>query len=417
MDKMTTYWMAAYPSVGKMVARITGARRMGSESTAVHYVIGVRMFTRFVGRESPEEVLADLRSGKADLVKSVDGFIEEEMNEGKAPSTVLVLVMGIKKWAEVNELDLGRWKTIEMPRNLVLESDRAPTKAELRMICDAQPLRDRTITVVDVSSGLRVETLLGLRWSDVDFESYPDIAKITVLRKPGRKFTGSQNYYVTFITPEARRVLELYRKSLGAVKEEDYVWRDRWGKRLTYNGCRFNWRETLRRVGLNQKKRRTHELHFHTLRKFFRTQCEGAGIVRSFWDFWMGHKGGYLDPSYFRAEESKHVEEYRKAIPNLTVYQSQESSEDRKREFERMAKIMAEQMGLDKEKISIMIGRMRDEYIQEGIPSEEMKNGHNHHNGNNKQRIVEEKDLQGMLDEGWAVKTALPSGKIVIEAF
>jgi len=135
----------------------------------------------------------------------------------------------------------------------------------------------------------------------------------------------------------------------------------------------------------------------------------------------MGHKGGYLDESYFRAEQTKHVEEYRKAIPNLTVYQTSEATEDRKREFERMAKIMAEQMGLDKEKISIMIGRMRDEFIGEEMKKlveEEKKenDNYNKNNGNGKrQRIVKEDELAKLLDEGWTVKTALPSGNIVIE--
>jgi len=33
----------------------------------------------------------------------------------------------------------------------------------------------------------------------------------------------------------------------------------------------------------------------------------------------MGHKGGYLDESYFKAEIDKHLAEYRKAIPHLTI--------------------------------------------------------------------------------------------------
>jgi Mn-containing catalase len=37
----------------------------------------------------------------------------------------------------------------------------------------------------------------------------------------------------------------------------------------------------------------------------------------------MGHRGGYLDLSYFRAEEARHLEEYRKAIPYLTVLGSE----------------------------------------------------------------------------------------------
>jgi len=38
----------------------------------------------------------------------------------------------------------------------------------------------------------------------------------------------------------------------------------------------------------------------------------------------MGHKGGYLDESYFRAEETLHLAEYRKAIQHLTIYSSSE---------------------------------------------------------------------------------------------
>ena len=34
----------------------------------------------------------------------------------------------------------------------------------------------------------------------------------------------------------------------------------------------------------------------------------------------MGHKGLYLDMSYFKAEELLHLTEYRKAIPHLTIY-------------------------------------------------------------------------------------------------
>jgi len=34
----------------------------------------------------------------------------------------------------------------------------------------------------------------------------------------------------------------------------------------------------------------------------------------------MEHKGLYLDESYFRAEEQRHLMEYRKAIKYLTIY-------------------------------------------------------------------------------------------------
>jgi hypothetical protein len=36
----------------------------------------------------------------------------------------------------------------------------------------------------------------------------------------------------------------------------------------------------------------------------------------------MGHKSGYLDESYFRAEEQQHLAEYRKAIVHLSIYEA-----------------------------------------------------------------------------------------------
>jgi hypothetical protein len=56
--------------------------------------------------------------------------------------------------------------------------------------------------------GLRINTLLSLTVGDADF-SYPDVARLTVLRKSGRKFGSrrsgnSGNIFVSWLTPEAK---------------------------------------------------------------------------------------------------------------------------------------------------------------------------------------------------------------------
>jgi hypothetical protein len=48
----------------------------------------------------------------------------------------------------------------------------------------------------------------------------------------------------------------------------------------------------------------------------------------------MGHKGGYLDEAYFRAEESRHLAEYRKVIPHLSIFTTQ--PDEKKRRIETM---------------------------------------------------------------------------------
>jgi hypothetical protein len=44
-----------------------------------------------------------------------------------------------------------------------------------------------------------------------------------------------------------------------------------------------------------------------------------VGVDASYREMWMGHKGQYLDISYFRAEEQRHIDEYRKIVQYLTV--------------------------------------------------------------------------------------------------
>jgi integrase len=63
----------------------------------------------------------------------------------------------------------------------------------------------------------------------------------------------------------------------------------------------------LKRAGLAKKSNRWYELHIHTLRKYFRSNC--IGVDPSYRERWMGHKGLYLDMSYFKAEEQKHLED------------------------------------------------------------------------------------------------------------
>ena len=47
--------------------------------------------------------------------------------------------------------------------------------------------------------------------------------------------------------------------------------------------------------------------------------CTNAGVKTPYIEFWMGHTGRYLEDAYFRGQIQDHVEEYRRAIPFLTI--------------------------------------------------------------------------------------------------
>ena len=74
-------------------------------------------------------------------------------------------------------------------------------------------------------------------------------------------------------------------------------------RRSVARAFEYRWKIMLKKTGPAERSHRWFKLHLHTLRKFFRTNC--VGVDSSYREFWMGHKGGYLDESYFRADEKR----------------------------------------------------------------------------------------------------------------
>jgi integrase len=435
MRKFAREWVKKYPSISKIYDAIAGPRRMGSEETVVNYVKAVRKFCRFNGLEDPEELLQKLQNGDVNPGKKVDAYIDYALTEKKlAHGHVRGLVFGIKKWFELNGV-IVNWDQIELPTSTeISEDDRAPTKEELkRLLNHASSARDRAIIYTDTSSGLRIGTLLSLKISDADF-TYPDVARFTIERKRGRKFStsrkGSQGrLFVSWITPEARMALQQYLKEREAAKEkltpESPLFTDAYykGKFITVEDIERVWARLLRRAGLAEKSHKWFILHIHTLRKYFRSNCVGVDI--SYRERWMGHKGLYLDMSYFRAEEQLHLNEYRKAIPHLTIYAtSTEEKNLRKRmliDFARMQGTPEDEL----KKLDDILARAKD--VDEGIKEfrrfkeeeeaeQPRKKTRTAHDGNGKYLVAHNEDeMIQKLHEGFRLVQGLSHDKYLME--
>ena len=418
MRKTPRLWIEKYPSIRKMYETITSPRRMGSPGTAEIYIHGVRRFIQFLGLEDPEEALAKIRSGEIDALRQIDRYIDYALTKN-AHKTVRNYVFGVKKWLETNGV-LLEWRKIEMPTATeVYERDKAPSKEELKMLLHhARSARDRAVILILASSGLRIGTLLSLTVGDVNFD-YPDVARINVWRKKGRKFTsrklgGGGRFYCTFITPEAKQALQQYLKEREAKGEkitaESPLITDAYctGKFITVEDWQRVYYRILRAAGLDKKSRRWYMLHIHSLRKFFRSNC--VGVDPSYREFWMGHKGGYLDESYFRAEEPRHLAEYRKAIPYLTVYRA-EADES----WKMAIKAIAMMQNLPEEKLRALEeilarSKVMDEAIREFRKLQEQPN-----NGREFRVVQGEEALLKHLREGWELMKELNHDKYLLK--
>jgi len=431
MRKFPREYMEKYPSVAKIYDAIAGSRRLGSEGTVQNYVNYVAKFVDFMGAIDPEKALEDMQAGRVDVGEKVDAFISYALDElDKSHSTVRNYVFGVKKWLDLNGVEVN-WTKIEMPTsNMVREEDRAPTKEDLRRLLNhASGSRDRAVIYVATSSGLRIGTLLSLRVGDVDF-SYPDVARLTVKRKRGRKFGNKRGrnagrYFVSWVTPEAKKALRHYleeRQAAGEqLTEESPLIGDAYHKGEFQNveGYERVWARLLRRAGLAQKSSRWYKLHIHTLRKYFRSNC--VGVDASYRERWMGHKGLYLDMSYFKAEEPLHLTEYRKAIPHLTIYgKAKEEKELRSQMLLDFAKLQ----GYEPDKIkkledALARAKSVDDAISQFRRLKDEDSHENRPNGNLARSVYSvirgEAELVQRLNHGWNLVKSLSEDKYLLE--
>jgi len=437
MRKYAREAVVKYPSIAKLSESVSGARRMGSINTVEAYVKAIVKFVRFLGFEDPEKPLKAIQSGKVDPAAKVDQFIDKAL-EGSAHGTVRNYLFGIKKWFELSGVKVD-WERIEFPSSAeTSESDRSPSKEELKNLLNhASSARDRAAIMVLTSSGLRIGTMLSLKVGDVDFDSYPDVAKIKVERKRGRKFVGKRRgsqgrVFFTWITEEAKKTLMEYleerRRAGETLTPDSPLFEDSQGqgKFVTLENFERVWYRLLKRAGLNEKSNRQYMLHVHTLRKCFRSNC--VGVDPSYRETWMGHKAGYLDDSYFRAEEPLHLAEYRKAIPHLTIYstpieQKQLAAQIMKATAASLGAVSDEQL----KRIDEIFARAKtiDEAVDEfrKFKTEETKREEKPerkpktmHDGNGKYYVAHnEEDLIQRLHDGYKLIQSLGPEKFLLE--
>jgi hypothetical protein len=139
----------------------------------------------------------------------------------------------------------------------------------------------------------------------------------------------------------------------------------------------------------------------------------------------MGHKSGYLDESYFRAEEQEHLAQYRLAVPHLSVYST---AADEKNLRKKMLIDFARLQGTPDEelrKLDEILARAKD--VDEGIREfrrfkeereEEPKKtkARTAYDGNGKYLVAHSEDeMIQKLHEGYTLVQSLNADKYLLE--
>jgi integrase len=266
---------------------------------------------------------------------------ERFQNKEIEASSIRSVMKPLKLLMEMNDVTAINWKKIAkmMPPTRNYALDRAPTVEELRAMLSSTELRFQVIILTMVSSGIRVGAWEYLNWGHIQPIKTDDkvvAAKLTV-------YAGEPEEYVTFITPEAYERLEQYikfREQHGEkITKDSPSARDRWrtngarpwqfngeiGRpmRLMPDGVKRLFEETMWKLGFRTEKKRRHDFSVHSLRKYFKTHAELAGMKPINVETLMGHSTGISD-SYYRPTEKNLLDDYLRAVPPLTVSEVEE---------------------------------------------------------------------------------------------
>ena len=381
-------------------------RKSRSENSVNTYSRSLDRFLDYVGL-SAEELAEKAQNGTFNVVDSLNRWLDDLNTRDTAPRTQHVYFHAVKKFVEVTVPESKvNWKLVELPKTWSVEEDRPPTKQEIKDILNHGNLKDRAIVLLAVSSGVREGTLAELQTGDVDFEAFEDVAMIKVRPEAAKQRVG----HVAFATPEAKNALKQYLELRRRRKGE---------KELSLFNCetdaiRARWNRLLKKADKAQKKRKFHQLHFHTLRKFFRTNLELAGVSTSFRERLLGHKGEYLDEAYFKPQMQELLNEYRKAIPNLTILEPMADYEEiRKRQLLDTARLM----GFGEEKLRrleevLARAKTTDEAIEEFKKLSEAQTDPEQRN--NIKVVKGEKELVSHLENGWTIIKELNHDKYLL---
>lgn len=247
-----------------------------------------------------------------------------------SPNTVPNYIKPIKVLLEQNDIAIIWKKIYNMYPREVKSKDRAYSLKEIQqMIQVCSTILDKVIISMISSAGFRSEAWDYFTWSDVViFKGEYDVVEGGGLRI----YHGDKEEYWTHLTPEACKYIELYKQTwietIGSVpKSTDPLLRSPKYLNLTglkQKGVRKRIEKIVSEIGLRKplldgQKRHPVKL-VHGFRKYFNTMLRRAKVDFADKEKLMGHKIG-LEDHYERYIEAdfEYFEEYKKAIPFLTI--------------------------------------------------------------------------------------------------
>jgi integrase len=217
------------------------------------------------------------------------------------------------------------WKIpldVELPRHpSVRYHNRDLEKEQLRLILSKASQRDHAIFLMMAESGLRANTVINLKWWQIQNDYEKDLIPLRILT-PSSTLKDHVGDRWSFIGEDGVKALREYLKPRLPLKAEDYVFASEKpgrmkGEQFTEASLSTIFRRITQHLKLEKGSPYGKPGHYrmHGLRKYFRNNMKAEQSLR---EFWMGHSLG-VDDHYINRDPEVHRAAYKKGYEQLRI--------------------------------------------------------------------------------------------------
>jgi integrase len=243
-----------------------------------------------------------------------------------APMTCKNLLTALKSF-------LGYWKIpldVDLPRHsAVMYHNRDLTREEIKKVLNFSSQRDRTILLVLIESGMRVENAVGLKYSQIreDFEAHRVPMRILL---PSNTLKDTVGERWTFVGEDGFNELSNYLQGK-QLKDDEFVFQSERkgrvkGEQFSPGSVSQKFNNLVQKLGIDKsvtgklkegERPKPKRIRLHGLRKYFRNNMRAE---ESFREFWMGHSLG-VDAHYISRDPEEHRKRYADGYKYLRLFQ------------------------------------------------------------------------------------------------
>ncbi len=413
----------------KKVERWYSNLKARSQITSDTYIRNFGLWLEYLSLD-PDSIISMARDNFDEFKGAVSDVIRDLEKKGTMGSSISTSLKAVLSYLKFNNasVKLGINITNEN-RNLKAEKEVIPTKDEIAKVLRIATLRERVSISLMAFTGLRPEVLGNIDGTNgLTIGDIPDLkikdGRIVYEHMPAQisvrpELSKIRTAYFTFLGPEGSEYLKEYldtRMTSGErlttkspvilpIEKQSSEKRNRF---LLTTLLLRRIKKTIAKAGFEWRP--------YIFRIYFGTNLDSAeakGLISHPWrQFIMGHKGD-IEETYTKREGKvdEGREQYSKCLSFIETVEHSKSQGDIKKSV--MVEILSLVLGYTQDKIDQLdLDKMSNEdfqnLIKKGLLGNMTGNG-------TRQKIVNEKEIEQYMNQGYEVFTTLPSGKIVMK--